>query len=165
MRLFLDASVLLAACGSAKGASREIFRLASAHGWRLIAPPYLVEEVLHNLPLLPANATSAWGHLRVALTVRDDVLTLDRAAIFPASKEARLGDDLPRVRVALALGVGRQRDGAEQECILEMAEHPVDGILPHAEALRLQVLVQPADAEAPGRVAKALANEPPERGL
>ena len=25
MRLFLDASVLLAACGSAKGASREIF--------------------------------------------------------------------------------------------------------------------------------------------
>jgi len=87
MRLFLDASVLLAACGSAKGASREIFRLASAHGWRLIAPPYLVEEVLHNLPLLPANATSAWGHLRVALMVRDDVLTLDRAAIFPASKD------------------------------------------------------------------------------
>ena len=87
MRLFLDTSVLLAACGSAKGASREIFRLASAHGWALIATPYLVEEVLHNLPLLPANATSAWGHLRVALTVRDDVLTLDRAAIFPASKD------------------------------------------------------------------------------
>jgi hypothetical protein len=87
MRLFLDTSVLPAACGSAKGASREVFRLASAHGWVLIATPYIVEEVLHNLPLLPVNATSAWGHLRAALTVRDDVLTLDRAAVFPASKD------------------------------------------------------------------------------
>jgi len=87
MRLFLDTSVLIAACGSAKGASREVFRLASAHSWALIATPYVVEEVLHNLPLLPAHATSAWGHLRAALTVRDDVLTLDRAAVFPASKD------------------------------------------------------------------------------
>jgi hypothetical protein len=87
MRLFLDTSVLLAACGSAKGASREVFRLASAHDWALIATPYVIEEVLHNLPLLPANATSAWGHLRAALTVRDDILTLDRAAVFPASKD------------------------------------------------------------------------------
>ena len=79
MRLFLDTSVLLAACGSAKGASREVFRLASANGWVLIATPYIVEEMLHNLPLLPVNATSAWGRLRTALTVRDDVLTLDRA--------------------------------------------------------------------------------------
>ena len=61
MRLFLDTSVLLAACGSAKGASREVFRGASANGWEPIATPYVVEEVLHNLPLLPASATSAWG--------------------------------------------------------------------------------------------------------
>jgi len=87
MRLFLDTSVLLAACGSAKGASREVFRGASANGWELIATLYVVEEVLHNLPLLPASATSAWGHLRLALTVRDDVLTLDRAAVFPAGKD------------------------------------------------------------------------------
>jgi predicted nucleic acid-binding protein len=29
MKLFLDTSVLLAACGSEKGVSRELFRLAS----------------------------------------------------------------------------------------------------------------------------------------
>ena len=43
--------------------------------------------MLHNLPLLPTSATSAWGNLRLALTVRDDVLTLDRAAVFPAGKD------------------------------------------------------------------------------
>jgi hypothetical protein len=46
MRLFLDTSVLLAACGSASGASRLIFRIAPAQGWFLVATPYLVEEVL-----------------------------------------------------------------------------------------------------------------------
>jgi hypothetical protein len=50
MRLFLDTSVLLAASGSATGASREIFRLASANEWALVATPYAVEEVLRNLP-------------------------------------------------------------------------------------------------------------------
>jgi len=36
MRLFLDTSVLLAASGSVAGASREIFRRASANGWLLV---------------------------------------------------------------------------------------------------------------------------------
>ncbi len=39
MRLFLDTSVLLAASGSAAGASREIFHRASVNGWVLIATP------------------------------------------------------------------------------------------------------------------------------
>ena len=50
MRLFLDASVLLAASGSGAGASREIFRRASANGWILITTPYGLEEVVRNLP-------------------------------------------------------------------------------------------------------------------
>lgn len=87
MRLFLDASVLLAACGSATGASRHLFHLAPANDWSLVATPYVVDEVLHNLPLLPAAATSAWARLRSALWIRDDVLTLDRAVVFPASKD------------------------------------------------------------------------------
>lgn len=87
MRLFLDASVLLAACGSATGASRHLFRLAPANEWSLVATPYVVEEVLHNLPQLPAAATSACARFRPALWIRDDVLTLDRAVVFPASKD------------------------------------------------------------------------------
>jgi hypothetical protein len=87
MRLFLDTSVLLAASGSARGASREVFRCAPLNGWTLIATPYVVEEVLRNLPELPLTASADWGRLRTDLMLLDDVLTLDRPAVFPAAKD------------------------------------------------------------------------------
>ena len=87
MRLFLDASVLLAASGSGVGASREIFRRASANGWILITTPYGLEEVVRNLPDLASSASADWAGLRPALLIMDDVLTLDRPAVFPAAKD------------------------------------------------------------------------------
>jgi predicted nucleic acid-binding protein len=63
MKLFLDTSVLLAASGSSDGASREIFRLAPFNGWTLLATPYVVEEVLRNLPKLPFERSEAPGSL------------------------------------------------------------------------------------------------------
>ena len=87
MRLFLDTSVLLAASGSAAGASREIFRRASANGWVLVSTPYALEELLRNLPDLPRSASAEWARLRPALLVMDDVLTLDRLAVFRAAKD------------------------------------------------------------------------------
>jgi predicted nucleic acid-binding protein len=87
MRLFLDTSVLLAACASSAGASREIFRLVVWNDWTLVGTPYVLEEVLHNLPKLPVPATSTWSRLRAQLLVYDDVLTLDRAAVFPTTKD------------------------------------------------------------------------------
>ena len=87
MRLFLDSSVVLAASMSAAGASRYVFRLALSNSWSLVATPYVVEEVLHNLATLPFGATSAWGRLRAQLLIYEDVLTLDRAVVFPATKD------------------------------------------------------------------------------
>jgi hypothetical protein len=87
VRLFLDTSVLLAACGSATGASREVFRLAPARGWVLIATPYAISEVLSNLVDLPPAAGLEWAKLRPSLLILDDVLTLDRVVVFPASKD------------------------------------------------------------------------------
>lgn len=87
MRLFLDSSVLLAASGSNLGASREVFRLAPANGWILLATPYVIEEVLANLTNLPAAATSDWARLRPKLGLMDDVLTVDRAAVFEPAKD------------------------------------------------------------------------------
>ena len=87
MRLFLDTSVLLAASGSAGGASREIFHRASANGWILIATPYGLEEVLRNLPTLAPSASADWAALRPALLIMDDVLTVDRPAVFPIAKD------------------------------------------------------------------------------
>ena len=87
MRLFLDSSVCLAASASAVGASRQIFQLAPSNDWVLVATPYVLEEVLHNLPTLPVRATSTWSRLRSQILVYDDVLTLDRAAAFPVTKD------------------------------------------------------------------------------
>jgi len=87
VRLFLDTSVLLAASGSAAGASREVFRLASAHHWILIATPYVVEETVRNLTCLPPAATGVWARLRPELLLMDDVLTLDRPAVFESAKD------------------------------------------------------------------------------
>lgn len=87
MRLFLDTSVLLAASGSATGASREIFRLATPNRWTLVATPYVVEEVRRNLSQLPPPAAAEWDALRKDLLFMEDVLTVDRSAVFPVSKD------------------------------------------------------------------------------
>ena len=87
MRLFLDTSVLLAASASASGASHETFLLAPANGWTLVATPYVVAEVMRNLPDFPWAATSEWERLRSRLLVMDDVLTLDRPVVFAAGKD------------------------------------------------------------------------------
>jgi predicted nucleic acid-binding protein len=87
VRLFLDTSVLLAACGSDRGASREIFRRASERGLVLMASPYVLEEVLANLPDFPGAATGDWARLRPQLVLVDDLLTLDRPAIFEPAKD------------------------------------------------------------------------------
>ena len=87
MRLFLDTSVLLAASGSARGASREIFRLASKNSWTLIATPYVVEEVRRNLANFPPAATADWNQLHGELLLMGDVFTADRPAVFTAAKD------------------------------------------------------------------------------
>jgi predicted nucleic acid-binding protein len=87
MRLFLDTSVLLAASGSATGASREVFHRASANGWELLATPYVIEEVLRNLPRLRPVASTDWARLRPVLLVMDDVLTLNRPVVFEPAKD------------------------------------------------------------------------------
>ena len=87
MNLFLDASVILAATGSDVGASREIFRRAVTNRWTLIATPYVVDEVDRNIPKLPPNALAQWAQLRPSLVVMEDVITLDRPAIFESAKD------------------------------------------------------------------------------
>ena len=52
-----------------------------------MATPYVVEEVVRNLPQLPLSATSEWSRLRGGLLLMDDILTLDRLAVFPVAKD------------------------------------------------------------------------------
>ena len=87
MTLFLDTSVLLAAGGSSKGASREIFRLAPKQQWTLITIPYVLEEVTRNLKDLPHGASADWLRLRRQLAIEDNVLSLDRPTTFGSAKD------------------------------------------------------------------------------
>ncbi|MEO8354043.1 MAG: PIN domain-containing protein [Chthoniobacteraceae bacterium] len=87
MRLFLDTSVLLAACGSAQGSSRALVQYAPAQGWELLASPWVVAEVLRNLVKFPVAVTAEWLRLRRQLVIVDDVVSLDRALVFSVSKD------------------------------------------------------------------------------
>jgi predicted nucleic acid-binding protein len=88
VKLFLDASVVLAACGRPAGGSRAVCDLAAAHGWRLLAGEYVVREVEKNVRLrLPAAAQSEWRRLKPLLEVMTDVVTFDWPMVFPAVKD------------------------------------------------------------------------------
>lgn len=52
-----------------------------------MASPYVTGEVEHNLPDLGADAGAEWARLRTTLTIVDDVLTLDRIAVFEPAKD------------------------------------------------------------------------------
>ena len=101
MRLFLDSSVLLAAAGSAKGASRFLVTGAAAQGWQLVSSDYCAEETRRNLPKLGRGAASAWVKViapRVRL-VRTSV-TLDKPLVYSKAK------DRPIIITALAVRAG-----------------------------------------------------------
>ena len=53
----------------------------------LLASPYVLDEVLANLPRLSPSATADWNHLRPYLTFMDDIFTLDRIAVFAPAKD------------------------------------------------------------------------------
>ena len=86
MKLFLDTSVLLAACGSAQGSSKALFDYALAQHWELLASPWVLNETVRNLRKLPPAATGEWSRLRPRLVIVDDVLSLAAHSFFPRAK-------------------------------------------------------------------------------
>lgn len=87
MKVFLDASVVLAACGRPAGASRAVFDLAAANGWHLLTSRYVLAEVHRNLPKLKPGALADWPLLSSHLIRTRDVWTLDRPVVFAAAKD------------------------------------------------------------------------------
>lgn len=88
MKLFLDTSVLLSACGSAKGASRFIIEDARSQAWELVSADYCREETLRNLGKL---GESAEVYFRATLDRRIDwhlnALTTDDIVVFDKAKD------------------------------------------------------------------------------
>ena len=88
MRLFLDSSVLLAACGRVSGASHAIFDMAADEGWQLLTCDYVLREVERNLRArLPETAIQEWQVLWPRLNVVANELTHPWPVVFPAAKD------------------------------------------------------------------------------
>ena len=49
--------------------------------------PWVRDEVVKNLAKFPFETTSEWEGLRSRITLGDDVVSLDRALVFPMSKD------------------------------------------------------------------------------
>lgn len=115
MRLFLDSSVLLAAAGSAKGASRFVVASAPERQWTLLTAPYCVEESARNVTKLGRSAVMVWRNLIYpALTLVPNELAFDKVLVFPKAK------DRPVLISAL---------GAEADVLLTLDEADFQGII------------------------------------
>jgi hypothetical protein len=87
VKLFLDSSVILVACGRPQGASLAIFDLHHQAEWRLLASNYVIGEVRTNVPRLGPAAVQAWERFGASLIRVEDKLVFDWPVVFPASKD------------------------------------------------------------------------------
>ncbi len=88
MRLFLDSSVVLAACGRPSGASHYLFEIAPRAGWIFLTSTYVVTEIERNLSQrLPAAAGSEWLRLSPMLHRVADVVTFGWPTLPLAGKD------------------------------------------------------------------------------
>jgi hypothetical protein len=87
VKLFIDASVALAAAGQPGGASRAVFELASKLGWELQASAYVLREIAANLPRFPPPAAQEWPALAQRLVLVRDLTSFEYPAVFEAGKD------------------------------------------------------------------------------
>jgi len=88
VKLFLDTSVLLAAAGSATGASRAVFAYAGPQHWTLLTSRYCLAEAEKNLSKLPPAAAQVWSRtLRAGLTIVTDAVVINKPLALARGKD------------------------------------------------------------------------------
>jgi predicted nucleic acid-binding protein len=87
MRIFLDSSVLLSACGSGKSLSRLIMEIAPDRGWHLISASYCRAETSKNIGKLGAEASLRWPDMQSKVEWVPNALTSNKPLLLTASKD------------------------------------------------------------------------------
>lgn len=87
MRLFLDSSVILSACGSIKSLSRLITLIAPERGWELLSSAYCRAETSRNVGKFGPAASVHWETLRDRLVWTPNALASQRPLLLAASKD------------------------------------------------------------------------------
>lgn len=96
MRIFLDSSVLLSACGSGKSLSRLITEIAPDRGWQLISASYCRAQTSKNIGKLGEEAALKWPEMQTRGEWVPNALTSKKPLLLSASK------DMPVLISALA---------------------------------------------------------------
>lgn len=87
MKIFLDSSVLLSACGSGNSLSRLVTELAPDRGWLLISSSYCRAETSKNIGKLGAEAALRWPGLQHKIEWVANALTSRKPLLLTASKD------------------------------------------------------------------------------
>jgi predicted nucleic acid-binding protein len=87
VRIFLDSSVLLSACGSGKSLSRLITEIAADRGWRLISASYCRAETSKNIRKLGAEAALRWPDMQDKVEWGPNARTSRKPLLLNASKD------------------------------------------------------------------------------
>ena len=87
MKIFLDSSVLLSACGSEKSLSRLITEIAPDRGWRLISASYCRADTSKNIGKLGTEATLRWPDMQSEIEWVPNALTNRKPLLLTASKD------------------------------------------------------------------------------
>ena len=87
MKIFLDSSIILSACGSTKSLSRLITEIAKERGWNLVSAVYCRAETVKNLAKFAPQATAHWQNLQTRIEWLPNALTRKRPLLLTASKD------------------------------------------------------------------------------
>jgi predicted nucleic acid-binding protein len=87
VRIFLDSSVLLSACGSGTSLSHLITEIAPARGWQLISASYCRAETARNIRKLGDDAVWRWPVIQSIVEWVPNALTSRKPLLLTASKD------------------------------------------------------------------------------
>jgi predicted nucleic acid-binding protein len=126
VKLFLDSSVLVAASGSATGASHAMVDLAPQRGWMLMTSGYCISEVSRNVVKL-RGAKLVWQQqVQPKLVIVPDALTLPRPLLLTAGKDKPVIISAIAARAAVLLTLDRN----DFELLLNTSVYGVEVLTP-----------------------------------
>ena len=87
MRVFLDSSVLLSACGSEKSLSRLVTEMATGRAWHLVSATYCRAETTRNIGKFGVEAGTRWPDMQAKVEWVPNALTSKKPLLLTASKD------------------------------------------------------------------------------
>jgi predicted nucleic acid-binding protein len=87
LKIFLDSSVILSACGSTKSLSRLITEIAGERRWNLVSAAFCRAETGKNIIKFNQEGVSNWKILEAKIEWLPNALTTKRPLLLTLSKD------------------------------------------------------------------------------